>query len=163
MRGGEPTVATVPRTSLIPADHDHIGLKTLAFTEDCIYGCFVQDFGFDVPGQRRESVRRARSAAVSASRSSAVNRIDRLYSARVLRALITRTRFRAGHGKSRVVAIAAWAGRDPSVATGTRSSFSSHRVLRDHSSVNLSSVGPAVGGRNHRQFSALRAQRFARC
>lgn len=89
-------------------------------------------------GQRRASARRALSAALSAPRSSAVNRIDRLYSARVLRALIARTRVRAGHGKCRVVAIAALAWREPSVATRTRNSFCLAMLCtpRSHGSAN---------------------------
>ena len=93
-------------------------------------------------GQRRESVRRALSAAFSAPRSSAVKRIDRLYSAPVLRALITRTRVRAGHGKCTVVVIAAWAWRDPSVATRTRSSLC--LAMHVYSAVSHRSVNPTM-------------------
>ena len=82
--------------------------------------------GLQFRPRRRASVanraRRALSAAISAPRSSALKRIERRCSARVLRAITTRTRVRAGHGKCTVVVSAAWAWPDPSVATKTRSS-----------------------------------------
>ena len=64
-----------------PADHDHIGLETFALRRGFPQRVSCPATSISTSGQRRESVRRALSAAFSAPRSSAVNRIDRLYSA----------------------------------------------------------------------------------
>jgi hypothetical protein len=108
-------------------------------------------------GQRPDSVRRARSAAASAVRSSAVRRIDRRYSARVLSATTTRTRVSCGHGKFRAVVSAALACADPSVATRTRnglgfaiavSSFDSRTIATSETCIRMRS-GPSRSAAEH--------------